>query len=349
MADFIGSVPHGAAVSPGIASLMRGEAEDRSAAEVGRGRGARLRRGGSGAGLSIGLQADWVATAASPSCGSARRAAAAAPGKPRGLSAEAKWQGLGPQQSLTEKEFVRLQAILTTLPKHVVIPSGTSMPLPDEAQADLVEAALLQACQMYPRYEKELGRLLLVHVGEDLLIFADHKTRRLFTALRGTNPLKARDLADDARVALGYPPARADDAICSYSRIRRQFSVYETYGCGHSLGGSVLHELACRVGKDPSLAFTRVDVFNAGGSPLQQPAVALWRTRFFAHCVEGDMVSLFYEPPGGNGCGAQVIVHKEDPRFGKHRMGNFLPRQRSCPDLKVAHGRPEPGAECAIS
>ncbi|CAE8615345.1 unnamed protein product [Polarella glacialis] len=56
---------------------------------------------------------------------------------------------------------------------------------------------------------------------------------------------------------------------------------YDSYGCGHSLGGTVMHELACRFEEEPAYAFTTVDVFNAG---------------FYSHRVAGDLVSCFHEP-----------------------------------------------------
>merc|ERR1712039_10772 len=147
------------------------------------------------------------------------------------------------------------------------------------------EAALLHSCSEYPRYGTELGRLHVVHTSEDLAIFVDHEEELLFTSVRGTNPFVPRDLSDDVLVILGYAPTRVEDVKHAYCSIRDQFPTYESFGCGHSLGGSVMHEIACSLEKEAKYAFARVDVFNPGGSPFQRRADPLTLTKFFAHCV----------------------------------------------------------------
>jgi hypothetical protein len=161
-----------------------------------------------------------------------------------------------------------------------------------------------------------------------MAILVDHEDFQLFTCVRGTNPFVARDLSDDARVIMGLPPARVDDAKAAYRAVCRRFPGYRSYGCGHSLGGSVMHELAYVFEKRPEYRFTRVDVFNAGASPFQRRNSALKHTVLMSHRVTGDLVSYFYDPPGGG-----TIEHKERPQFGgAHWMGHFLPRRHAVAD-----------------
>ncbi|CAK0882927.1 unnamed protein product [Prorocentrum cordatum] len=208
---------------------------------------------------------------------------------------------------------------------EVVKPFTTKDGRGDErTHADLVEAALVRSCLDYPRYAGKLGRLAVAHASQDMAVLVDHEDAQLFACVRGTSPFVPRDLSDDARVIMGLPPARVADAKAAYRAVRKQFPGYRSYGCGHSLGGSVMHELAYVFEKSPRYRFTRVDVFNAGGSPLQRRNAALKHTVFLSHRVTGDLVSYFYDPPGGG-----TIEHKERPQFGgAHWMGHFLPRRR---------------------
>lgn len=199
---------------------------------------------------------------------------------------------------------------------------------------EAVEEALRASCKSYPQYAEELGRLLIVHACDDFAIFADHKGCRLFTSVRGTDLRSVRDIGDDVLVFLGLPPTRVDNLRNAYTPIRRALPGYESFGCGHSLGGAVLHELVCWE-TDTSLALTRVDVFNPAGSPLKVQSSVLGHTRFLSHTVPGDLVSRFYVPPGrkddADTSGKVVhdpekVVHERDPRFGPHRLGHFLPK-----------------------
>lgn len=236
-----------------------------------------------------------------------------------------------------DRRFIKLQAILTILPQHLLGWTGSNPDSEDKrggemTHADLVEAALVKSCLNYPRYAKELGRLVVAHASQDMAILVDHEGRRLFTCIRGTNPFMPRDLSDDARVILGMPPTRVDDAKSAYRSACKRFPDYKSYGCGHSLGGAVMHELAYLFETHPNCRFTRVDVFNAGGSPLQRRYSALRHTVLMSHRVTGDLVSYFYEPPGGG-----TIDHKVRPQCGgAHWMGHFLPRRQvargSCND-----------------
>jgi len=264
---------------------------------------------------------------------------------------------------LSEKDMADLQAILTVLPKQGLMSSKVlrkkdlgngqlRWSLEKKTHAEMVEAALLRSCLLYPRFAGELRKLVVVAADEDLAIFSDARGRRLFTSLRGTSPFKARDLGDDALVALGYPPTRVECVRRIYRGVRDQFLGYRSYGCGHSLGGSVLHELACSLEQEPAYAFDRIDVFNAGGSPLQPTTSALRRTAFFSHRTEGDLVSLFYKPPGGIDNGSsRVVLHQVDPMSGSvHRMGHFLPRRCSSSPLYEHHNHADASAhaECLI-
>ncbi|CAK0882928.1 unnamed protein product [Prorocentrum cordatum] len=264
--------------------------------------------------------------------GSAGAAPAGAPGELRegAAAGQDSKQGVGAAGlRREERQFIRLQAILTVLPQHLLGWTGSSPGSEDgrgdeRTHADLVEAALVRSCLDYPRYAGKLGRLAVAHASQDMAVLVDHEDAQLFACVRGTSPFVPRDLSDDARVIMGLPPARVADAKAAYRAVRKQFPGYRSYGCGHSLGGSVMHELAYVFEKSPRYRFTRVDVFNAGGSPLQRRNAALKHTVFLSHRVTGDLVSYFYDPPGGG-----TIEHKERPQFGgAHWMGHFLPRRR---------------------
>merc|ERR1712226_187282 len=121
------------------------------------------------------------------------------------------------------------------------------------------EAVLAKAARQY-RF-KELARLKVVYVSPDMVGLADVSKRRLFTAVRGTDATSARDLGNDLLIALGYGTARTSEVELEYCKLRRRFPMYDSYGCGHSLGGTVMHELAQMMEKTPALAFKRVDVF----------------------------------------------------------------------------------------
>merc|ERR1712079_605614 len=139
-------------------------------------------------------------------------------------------------------KFARFQAILTDLPKHVLgcnkalsTVSGEDLTIPPDkdiegswelTQAALIQAALLQSCMQYPKYAKELRRLRIVYASCDLAIFSDREGKRIFTALRGTNPFQARDLYDDMLLVFGFPPARVEAAKRIYCRARELFPGY---------------------------------------------------------------------------------------------------------------------------
>lgn len=254
----------------------------------------------------------------------------------------------------SEAEFFALQAILTIIPHQgAKIANADRSSLNDRIQNDkrrcawrvkerihwrrCMERVLLKNCQLYPRYALMLGCLKVVFGSRDMVIFVDDTGRQMFTAVRGTNPMNIRDLADDALVALGYTPSRMSDVQQTYIKFRGENPSYRSYACGHSLGGAILHELACGLEACPESAFDRVDVFNAVGSPLRKGENIVNRMRFYSHRVESDLLSMFYVPPGGNEKAdssevlpsrCQVVVHDASPHCGPHRMGNFLPPRR---------------------
>lgn len=250
----------------------------------------------------------------------------------------------------SSKGFTRLQAILTDLPKHALqsdeastvrscsscgvqgpVPLLSSSEAPPLSCACVVEMALVQAINKYPLYAEELARLVVAHASPDIAIFVDHEKQRIFTSVRGTCPTSARDLGNDALIVFGVTPARVYYVRQTYASIRKLYPKYESFGCGHSLGGTIMHDLAHGVEDEPELRFERVDVFNAGGSPLRKNYSALNHTEFNAHRVAGDIVSYFYQPPGagGNSRGGRTIQHDLDPKFMAHGLGHFLPKRRS--------------------
>lgn len=254
-----------------------------------------------------------------------------------------------------EKAFTRFQAILTDLPKHAlaskeaqVISLNCQCPgsrrggaLCGEDRlttAGVLEVALVQSSQKYPVFAGDLARLQVAYAGMDVAIFVDHERRAVFTSLRGTSLSCPRDLGNDCLVALGCTSLRLAYVKEIYINIRTQYPGYTSYGCGHSLGGTVMHELACSVEIEPLLAFERVDVFNAGGSPFRRGFSALDRTEFNAHRVAGDLVSYFYRPPGGmSGTrGGRVIQHTKKPDLFAHGLGHFLPDVRRLTVQRIA-------------
>lgn len=229
-----------------------------------------------------------------------------------------------------DDDFASFIAILSNLPMHAPakkrcccqrLRSGND--IVEQSCADRVEAVLQDACDEFPQFATELQALTVVGACDDFSFFADHDSKNLFMAVRGTDLRVCRDICNDVYIALGYPPRRAASADREYRKVRSQFSQYASFGCGHSLGGSIMHELAYNLEKEPDYAFVRVDVFNAGGSPLRRRYTALNRTEFNSHRVVGDLVSLFYEPPGG-----KTIEHDRVPNIDAHRLVHFLPIRR---------------------
>lgn len=257
--------------------------------------------------------------------------------------------------------FTRLQAIITDLPQHALaadswIPARASLGGSLERfREKLVERELLRSCKQYPRYAADLRHLVVVHASEDLTILVDNKHQKMYTSVRGTNPLKARDLKDDARIVLGFPPERVALAKETYCRIRDSFLGYDSYGCGHSLGGTVMHELTCCLEQDSIYAFKRVDVFNAGGSPFRPKGSALTHTEFYSHRVAGDLVSFFYEPPKSPAGDRGNVEHVEKPQIWSHGLGHFLPKkhprssQQSCYAVAVKRENISSEHPCVIN
>lgn len=233
--------------------------------------------------------------------------------------------------------FSAFQAVLSSLPQHALDAHRTCCGARESCRfgareveyADKVQAALLEASREYPQFSEELQRMVVVLVTVDLACFVDHTEERCYTAVRGTSPTVCRDLCNDMLIAMGRPPNRATGVMEEYRAVRQRFPTYKSYGCGHSLGGTVMHEMAYRLERDPEFAFHRVDVFNAGGSPLRRRYTALSFTEFNAHRVAGDALSSFYVPPGGSS--RDDVEHHErvaGARNGAHGLGNFLPAPR---------------------
>jgi len=266
---------------------------------------------------------------------------------------------------VTEDEkdpFTRLLAILAALPRGASPPSerplgcdcgGASdlcqgrQPLQDSAAAaadpggapptprssstslshrERVEVALLGAGRQFPDYRDELNRLQVVHASIDVVCFVDHERRRLFTAVCGASKASPRNVADDEQVVPGDTPADAALVQDEYCEVRRRFpNCTESYGCGHSLGGSVLHGIANSVEKQPELAFTRVDVFAAKGStpPRAASRTALGRTEFRSHDAPGDLLSMLCDPPQAG----SDTVHERRLSTPVHPMYPLVPRE----------------------
>lgn len=184
-----------------------------------------------------------------------------------------------------------------------------------------IEIALLEARRTYPQYKEELGRLRVVHASHDLTIFVDDLELRMFTSLRGTDCRTCRDLCNDLLIIGGCWLCRTKWARAEYCHARRILGAnYASYGCGHSLGGTVMTELAHILENDELFKFTRVDVFNTGGSPLSRGYVGLSKTVFFAHRVPGDWVSRFFHVPG-------IQEHPQRPEHCSHSLHHFLPER----------------------
>jgi len=225
--------------------------------------------------------------------------------------------------------FAQLQAILACMPMHALGEGGcsildcgycTSRSGTDRHSAVApVDRAVLEATRDYPEFANELGSLRIAHCSMDMVCFVDHGGGRLFTAIRGTDTTMPRDLGNDVLIALGFSTWRTEHVQVEYRAVRDTFSTYRSYGCGHSLGGTIMHELAYSLGDEPKYAFTRVDVFNAGGSPFRQSQTPLLTTEFFSHRVVGDLVSYFYE------AGGRTVLYNADPEHNIHLMGHFLP------------------------
>jgi len=242
-------------------------------------------------------------------------------------------------QNPADDDMVQLQAVLTVLPYHALTwgvafdkcrancgLGSTSETTPGSQQVPLciplIEEALSKARKLYPSMEKHLRDIEVVHATDDMSCFADHTNERLFTAVRGTDILTLRDLGNDALIAFGYEPYRSGLVEAEYQIVRTKYPTYESYGCGHSLGGSVMNTLAYHLEKHPELSFTRVDVFNAGGSPLMRRYTALHRTQFNSHRVANDLISMYFQPAG------ETVEHPANSEFNSHAMGHFLPPRR---------------------
>ncbi|CAK0797621.1 unnamed protein product [Prorocentrum cordatum] len=79
-----------------------------------------------------------------------------------------------------DRRFIKLQAILTVLPQHLLGWTGSSPGSEGKrggelTHADLVEAALVKSCLDYPRFAKVLGRLVVAHASQDMAILVDHE------------------------------------------------------------------------------------------------------------------------------------------------------------------------------
>merc|ERR1712107_303300 len=92
-------------------------------------------------------------------------------------------------------------------------------------------------------------------------------------------------------------------------------------GCGHSLGGTVMHELAYRLQNNASYSFTRVDVFNPGASIFHRMYTPVSRTQFYSHRVVGDIVSYWYQSVG------KTLEYEPKAEYNVHAMGHFLPNR----------------------
>jgi len=203
------------------------------------------------------------------------------------------------------------------------------MPFADSTSCmDRIRVALAKACQEFPSQIQVLQRLMVEHASLDLVCFADHTEGRLFTAARGTdrmlNPLTTpRDWNNDVRIILGMSPSRTAKAVDEYRVTRLRFPEYQSFGCGHSLGGNVIEHLALLVEAEEELRFQRVDVYNMGSSPLRRAPTALTRTEVHAHRVPGDWASVYYAAPPGQG-----HIHSYPPKphvRSQHALGHFLP------------------------
>lgn len=183
-----------------------------------------------------------------------------------------------------------------------------------------IEVALLEAKTDYPQFKSELERLHVALASHDLTIFVDDYEQRIFTSLRGTDCRTCRDISNDTLVFFGCWLCRTKWAQEEYCHVRSRYLKYRSYGCGHSLGGTVMTELAHFLEDQQGYAFDRVDVFNTGASPLARGYTNLKRTEFNAHRVQGDLVSKFFRT-------GTVLEHPARPEFCSHSLQHFLPEK----------------------
>uniref|UniRef100_A0A7S4SIT7 Uncharacterized protein n=1 Tax=Alexandrium monilatum TaxID=311494 RepID=A0A7S4SIT7_9DINO len=227
-------------------------------------------------------------------------------------------------------DLARLQAILASLPQHAVpLGGGSSGNARGAPSVGRLLTALHRACLEYPQRADELRELEVVHASLDLVCLADHSGRRLFTAARGTDralrgATLPRDLGNDALIALGFGPARVSNAIRQYQEVCERLPGFASFGCGHSLGASVIEGLARWAEAGPGrTVFQRIDLFNPASSPLRKlvrGTVPLVQTEVHAHRVPGDFVSRFH-----HFLGCSKHVHPRRPRLSAHALGHFLP------------------------
>ncbi|CAL1127779.1 unnamed protein product [Cladocopium goreaui] len=246
--------------------------------------------------------------------------------------------------STADESFVELQAILAGLPMHA-IPHGDrscgpevflSCRGPRKSQIDegtckrRVEAILSKAAREYPGHEHVLRQLEVEFASLDLVCFVDHRRRRLFAAVRGTDLSMNRwttheDMRSNMHLILGYNPPRAERALKEYLAVRSRFGRYVSFACGHSLGGAVVLFVARECEENPDTAFQRVDVFNTATSPLATPLVPFTTSTHF-HRVKGDWASLALEQVELS----HGQVHLHSPKESvpdKHVLLHFLPKK----------------------
>lgn len=247
-----------------------------------------------------------------------------------------------PIDSKTADPFMHLQAILAGLPMYALradhhcglcccaphrggcLPCGEPQVIEHMPWVlpchDRVEVALLHARSDYPRYRKELSRLRIAHSSHDLTIFVDDEEKRMFTSLRGTDFRTCRDLCNDLLIICGCWLCRTKWSREEYCHTRRAFPNYKSYGCGHSLGGTVMTEMS-QLLEDTEFAFDRVDVFNTGSSPFGGNFSDFKVTQYNSHRVQGDVVSRYFRAPG------MSVEHPARPEFCSHSLQHFLPER----------------------
>merc|ERR1712061_489912 len=96
--------------------------------------------------------------------------------------------------------------------------------------------------ELYPEIE-QLSRLHIVWDSADMVCFADHFEQILFVAIRGTNVFTARDMGNNVLIVCGKETLRSSLLQEQYCILRDKYPTYSAMGCGHSLGGAVMHEL----------------------------------------------------------------------------------------------------------
>merc|ERR1740138_995967 len=248
-----------------------------------------------------------------------------------------------------DDHFAQLQAILAIIPKDA-IPKNRDMcgcsnpvrgcsdrtmcvgvsqgrtghgkadsPAGEFSVPERLHIAVLEAAYIYPNFRSELVSLEIVHYDTDFVCFANHGQKQLFSAVRGTSKAVGRDLVNDTQIAFGLAPGRANWVAQEYCKVRREHPRYESFACGHSLGGTIVSEMARMLDKHSAYAFTRVDIFNPGGSPLQDAYPQCRQTDVKVHRVPGDVFSAFYDAR------ADIRTYEKKPAFYTHAMGHFLP------------------------